>query len=83
MYRLDCDMSDDLIAGFFGEWHKRMGHGEVVHWAREDNGYRLEMIMDGDEPQLPRTATLMQFAVQVCHGMEQGKWLCAGADRRW
>ena len=55
----------ELRAGFFGEWHARNGHGRIVQWEKEENGYRLQPITSGGEPVVPSVAAVCAFALQV------------------
>ena len=56
----------ELRAGFFGEWHVRNKHGsKIVEWKKEENGYRLEMVVIDGELVLPRVSAVCAFALQV------------------
>ena len=55
----------ERCTGLFGEWHKRNQHGDIVEWKKEENGYRLEMLVIKGKPKLPSVASVMQFAMQA------------------
>ena len=65
----------ELKTGFFGCWHEKNGHGEVVEWTEVQHGWELHMVERDGLPVVPSLATAISWVLQMAKG--HAKWRVA------
>ena len=65
----------ELKTGFFGCWHEKNGHGEVVEWTDVQHGWELRMVERDGLPVVPSLATAISWVLQMAKG--HAKWRVA------
>ena len=54
-----------LKTGFFGCWHEKGGHGEIVRWVELENGWELRMSERDGAPVKNRTIIMCHSCLQM------------------